>query len=116
MFSFTFVLFFLFFFFLKGPVCFSSFSFTLISLFSALLFEESSVSLILQGGLERGLLGQWTFSGLFSFVFPSKIWEVTVEQGLLTGSFGIPRVLGEGEIRKPAALQRKKLSMAFELS
>lgn len=47
----------------------------------------------------------------FAFLFPPYIWEVTVEQGLLTGE--IPRNLGKGGIRKPAALQRKKILMAL---
>lgn len=50
----------------------------------------------------------------FCFLFPPYIWEVTVEQGLLTG--GIPRNLGKGGIRKPAALQRKKNIDGLELS
>ena len=41
----------------------------LISLFFALFYEERNVSLVSQGGFERGLLGQRRFSGLFSFFF-----------------------------------------------
>lgn len=55
--------------------------------YSLLYFKrKSDVSLVSQGSLKRAFLGQWRFSGLFSFCFPSYIWEVTVEQGLLTGS------------------------------
>lgn len=77
--------------------------------YSLLYIErKSDVSLVSRGSLKRAFSGQWRFSGLFSFCIPSCIWEVTVEQGLLTGSSEIPRDLGKGEIRKPAALQRKK--------
>lgn len=89
------------FFSLKGPVsAFICLFFTLISLIR------------FTGKRGEGLLRQRMFSGLFfCFLFPPYIWEVTVEQGLLTGE--IPRNLGKGGIRKPAALQRKKILMAL---
>lgn len=65
---------------------------------------------VFTGKSETGL---WRTVELFWFVhlllfFPSWIWEKTFEQGLLTGSLEAQRELGQGEIRKPAALQRKK--------
>lgn len=38
----------------------------------------------------------------------THVWEVTVGEVVTEGRHRIPRRLGEGEIRKPAALQRKK--------
>lgn len=91
---------FLFFFPLKGPV----------SAFICLFFPL--ISLIRFTG-KRGDSGCFLVR-FFCFLFPPYIWEVTVEQGLLTGE--IPRNLGKGGIRKPAALQRKKNIDGLELS
>lgn len=64
----------------------------------------------LQGRMKQAFGGQWRF---FWFVrllwfFPSWIREMTFEQGLLTGILESQRDVGQGEIRKPAALPRKK--------
>lgn len=46
-------------------------------------------------------------------IFPLLNSEMTFEQGLLTGILESQREVGQGEIRKPAALPRIKISMAL---
>lgn len=69
------------------------------------------------GKFETGLLGQRRFSGWFSLIlFPLLNLGSDCWTGVTDWKFGIPRDLGEGEIRKPAALQRKKNIDGLELS
>lgn len=82
--------------------------FVFICRFFALLYEEKWVSLVLQGSLEQVVWDNGGFLLCVSFCFPLLNLGSDCWTGVTDWKFGIPRDLGEGEIRKPAALQRKK--------
>lgn len=69
----------------------------------------------LLGGMKQAFGGQRMFCYFFFFLwfFPLLNLGKTFEQGLLTGILESQREMGQGEIWKPAALPRKKISMAL---